>query len=65
MHLVIFTVYEAPAKSSINKILTTRGVCLYNVLEVCQVWLYYSCILQPECCDAAAYVWRHSILGCV
>ena len=52
MHLVICTIYEAPARS-INTTITTLGVCLYNVLEVCQVWLYYSCIAvtQRLMCD--------------
>ena len=34
MHLG--TIYEAPVRS-INTIITTLGVCVYNALEVCQV----------------------------
>ena len=35
-YLVTCTIYEAPV-TSINTTITTLGVCLYNVLEVCQV----------------------------
>ena len=47
MHLVTCSIYEAAVRS-INTIITTLGVCLYNVLEVCQVWLYYSCIAVTQ-----------------
>ena len=33
MHLVICTIYEAPART-VNAIITTLDVCLYNVLEL-------------------------------